>query len=227
MNNKRFPDAAACGTSQPPCCAPPRKPFSSSGVFSSGWLRAGVAAPVGGGTAAQAPGGGLPDFSGLSISWGGYFEALAILCFVLAFLWAVLWLMKRHKGGLFSGGAPGMRIETRMALGPKKWIVVARYLDRRLILGVTDERITMLTEMPVEEAPAEGRVAASPPFAAATQTAPAVSAAVLGALAAAPAVQAPASAGPEAQSSAEAPGKNESVERLFASMLRESGKTAE
>ncbi len=90
----------------------------------------------------------LPDSV---ISWSGYFEALAVLCFVLALLWAVLWLVRKRGGTLLGGSSPTMRIESRLALGPKKWIIVARFLDRRLVLGVTDQQITLLTEMPLEE----------------------------------------------------------------------------
>lgn len=90
--------------------------------------------------------GNLPD---VSFSWSGYFEALAILCFVLALLWAVLWLVKRrgNGGGFFASSTPSMRIENRLALGPKKWLIVVRYLDRRLVLGVTDKSINLLTEL--------------------------------------------------------------------------------
>lgn len=89
--------------------------------------------------------GSLPD---VSFSWSGYFEALAILCFVLALLWALLWLIKRRgNGGFFSSSTPSMRIESRLALGPKKWLMVVRYLDRRLVLGVTDKSINLLTEL--------------------------------------------------------------------------------
>lgn len=97
----------------------------------------------------------LAGASNLSFSWSGYFEALAILCFALALLWAVLWLVKRHGRGGFLGNTAGMRVENRLALGPKKWIIVVRYLDRRLVLGLTDQKISLLTEIPLESGPAE------------------------------------------------------------------------
>lgn len=112
---------------------------------------------------AQEPSGSLlsalPD---VNLSWSGYFEALAILCFVLALLWGALWLMKRARSGsgFLASSAPGMRIESRLALGPKKWILVVRYLDRRLLVGVTEQTISLLTDMPVEE---EAAAAAPPP----------------------------------------------------------------
>lgn len=92
----------------------------------------------------------LPD---LNIAWGGYFQALALLCLVLAALWALLWFFKRRGGlgGFMLSGSPVMRIESRLALGPKKWIIVTRYLDRRLVIGVTDQAISLLAEFHDEE----------------------------------------------------------------------------
>lgn len=100
-------------------------------------------------SAASAPVSGIPD---ISLSWGSYFEALAVICFVLAVLWAVVWLLKRRSGtGLFASTAPSMRVESRLALGPKKWICIVRCMEKRLVLGVTDKSITLLSETPLSE----------------------------------------------------------------------------
>lgn len=90
----------------------------------------------------------LPSLPDVNFSWSGYFEALAILCLLLAGIWALLWLVKRRgNSGFFASSTPAMRVESRLALGPKKWLLVVRYLDRRLVLGITDKSITLLTEM--------------------------------------------------------------------------------
>ena len=108
---------------------------------------AGVAVPAAQGAAAPPP--VIPD---ISMSWGSYFEALAILCFVLAALWAVLWYLKRKGGGsIFPSSAPTMRIENRLALGPKKWLYIVRCMEERLVLGVTDKHITLVSQSPLEE----------------------------------------------------------------------------
>lgn len=102
----------------------------------------------------------LSGASNLSLSWGGYFEALAIVCFALALLWALLWLVKRYgRVGGFLGGSTAMRVESRLALGPKKWLLVVRCQDRRLVLGLTDANISLLTELPLADEPG---AAASP-----------------------------------------------------------------
>lgn len=92
------------------------------------------------------------------IAWWGYFEALGWLCFALAALWLFLWLLKRRGTLGFTGASvPDMRIESRLALGPKKWVIVTRYQDRRLILGVTEKQITLLSDRPAEEDEAPGK----------------------------------------------------------------------
>lgn len=44
-----------------------------------------------------------------------------------------------------------MRVENRLALGPKKWIFIVRCMEKRLVLGVTDKTITLLSEAPLSE----------------------------------------------------------------------------
>lgn len=87
--------------------------------------------------------------SGISLPWGDYLEALALICFALAILLCVLWLFKRlNSGGAFfrQSSSAMLRVENRLGLAPKKWIFVLRADDRRLIIGVTDHSINLLSE---------------------------------------------------------------------------------
>ncbi|MDR2076181.1 MAG: flagellar biosynthetic protein FliO [Desulfovibrio sp.] len=111
---------------------------------------------------ADAPAASLPDSA--VFSWGGYFEALAWLCFALALFCLILWVIKRRGGVPFSGASSGARIESRLALGPKKWLLAVHFQGRRLLLGLTDQNITLLCELPPEEA-APSRTKDSPTFA--------------------------------------------------------------
>ena len=88
------------------------------------------------------------DASGSAFSLGGYFQAVAVLFLIIALLWLALWLVKK-RGGLAKLGLAheNLAIESRLSLGPKKSLVVVRFLNRRLLLGVTDQRITTLTEL--------------------------------------------------------------------------------
>ena len=49
---------------------------------------------------------------------------------------------------MFSPERQIMAIESRLSLGPKKWMVVTRVHGKRLVLGVTDHTITKLVELP-------------------------------------------------------------------------------
>ena len=102
----------------------------------------------------------VPPLPGLAdsaaFSWSGYFEALAWLCFALALLCLILWVIKRRGGVHFPGASPSARIESRLALGSKKWLLAVNFQGLRLLLGVTDQHISLLCELPPEEtAPAK------------------------------------------------------------------------
>lgn len=93
----------------------------------------------------------LPD---TSFTWGGYFQAIGILIILLVVLWYVLRLVRRFAGGtLVPSGAlsrQDLRMEAQLAVGPRKGVVVVRFLNKRLLLGVTDQQITLLTETDVD-----------------------------------------------------------------------------
>lgn len=87
--------------------------------------------------------------TGTPFDWSGYIQALGVLCLLLAALYGVLWAVRRF--GAAGRGArvrPGdMKIEGHLALGPKRSVMVVRILNRRLVLGVTDHNINLLTEL--------------------------------------------------------------------------------
>ncbi|CAK7042309.1 MAG: hypothetical protein DELT_02878 [Desulfovibrio sp.] len=85
------------------------------------------------------------------VSWASYFQALAILFLIVALLAVLLWFLKR-KGGIKLLTKQGdLALESRLSLGPKKSLVVVRFLNKKVLLGVTDQQITMLTELPNDE----------------------------------------------------------------------------
>lgn len=77
----------------------------------------------------------------------GYFEMMGYLLLILAGVWLLLCLLRRGGVGLFSPERQVMAVESRLALGPKKWMIVARVHGRRLVLGVTDHTVSMLAEL--------------------------------------------------------------------------------
>lgn len=112
------------------------------------------AANVGSNIATQAPAAAQNTFS-----WMGYFQAIGILFLLLAALWFAVWCIRRY--GKFNflprpGSLPkdSLIMEAQMPLGPKKGLMVVRFLNKRLLLGVTEHQISLITE---EKAENEGR----------------------------------------------------------------------
>ncbi len=84
-------------------------------------------------------------------TWDFGFAALKMiggLFLVLALLFVLLHLLKRygHKAGLIRQLPADLKLVGQMALGPRKSVVVVRYLNKDMVLGVTDSSITLLTE---------------------------------------------------------------------------------
>lgn len=84
-----------------------------------------------------------------AFSWGGYIQALGAVFLLLAFLWFMLWLLRRY--GKFNflprpGSLPrdALVMEAQMPLGPRKGLTVVRFMGKRLLLGVTEQNITLL-----------------------------------------------------------------------------------
>lgn len=80
---------------------------------------------------------------------GALFQVAGVLCLLLALIFVGFWVLKRFgkRMGLGVFGTGALRIEGTMSLGPKKNIVVVRFLNKRMVLGVTDASINLLTEM--------------------------------------------------------------------------------
>lgn len=83
------------------------------------------------------------------------------LLVILAFIFAAFWLLKRYgpKFGIGPAGRGGkLRLVDHLQVGPRKSIVVVRFLNKDMVLGITEQSITFLTE-------SEAQDAASPDFA--------------------------------------------------------------
>ena len=93
-----------------------------------------------------------------SFSWGSYIQAVGILFLLVALLWLAVWLARRF--GKFNflprpGSLPrdALVMEAQLPLGPRKGLMVVRFLNKRLLLGVTDQQITLLTEEQAKHEP--------------------------------------------------------------------------
>lgn len=84
--------------------------------------------------------------------WGGYFQALGAVFLLLAVLALAFYLLKRYgpKAGLRSLDRGSLKMESQLPLGPKKSVTVVRFLNKRLVLGVTETQINLLTTVEVD-----------------------------------------------------------------------------
>lgn len=124
----------------------------SQGVESASDKIFSEAANAGGSMAAS------PAAAQTTFSWMGYFQAIGILFLLLAALWFAVWCIRRY--GKFNflprpGALPkdSLIMEAQLPLGPKKGLMVVRFLDKRLLLGVTEHQITLLTEEKAQNEP--------------------------------------------------------------------------
>ncbi len=122
-----------------------------------------------------------PTFPESEIVWDGYFESVGVLVLLLALLWLCFWAARKY--GLFSMmpraaniHRDALRLEGQLSIGPRKGIMVVRCLEKRLVLGVTDQNITLLTELAVEneaeENPSSQSSAPSQPASPSPQSSP-------------------------------------------------------
>ena len=93
-----------------------------------------------------------------SFSWGSYIQAVGILFLLVAVLWLAVWLARRFGKFNFMprpGALPrdALVMEAQLPLGPRKGLMVVRFLNKRLLLGVTDQQITLLTKEQAKHEP--------------------------------------------------------------------------
>ncbi len=94
-----------------------------------------------------------PDVTPPPPGWGSYFQAIGVLLLVLGALYMGVWALKRF-GKMQNFGRQarnGLTVESQFHLGPKKSLVVVRFLNKRLLLGVTDQQINLVTEMEADD----------------------------------------------------------------------------
>ncbi len=77
------------------------------------------------------------------------------LVLVIALIWATMWVARRFlKGRVAKGGQSDAHVVERLFLAPKKSIEIVSIGNRLLVLGVTEDRISMLTELEQGNMPA-------------------------------------------------------------------------
>ena len=75
------------------------------------------------------------------------------LVLVVAIILVMAWLARRSGFVSRQGGGAGLRLISRLSLGPRQNVVVVQTQDTWLILGQTTTNITLLHAMPAQVAP--------------------------------------------------------------------------
>ncbi|MBQ9406462.1 MAG: flagellar biosynthetic protein FliO [Desulfovibrio sp.] len=91
-------------------------------------------------------------------TWSGYIQALGVLFVLVALFCLCLWLVRRFGHFRFlprPGSLPrdALLLEAQLPLGPRKGLMVVRFLNKRLLLGITEQRITLLSEEQAKDDP--------------------------------------------------------------------------
>ena len=87
---------------------------------------------------------------GMAFSWASYIQGMGMFFILLALLWLAVWLLKRYGAGRFkalTGRGKSLELVETLSLGPKRTAVLLRAKDRTFLLGVTEHRISMLSEI--------------------------------------------------------------------------------
>ena len=79
----------------------------------------------------------------------------AALLLILGLIFLAFALLKRYglAARLQGRTTSALRIEERIALGPRKQLVVVRFLNKLLVLGVTDANINLIAEHQADHEP--------------------------------------------------------------------------
>lgn len=85
--------------------------------------------------------------------WGNYFQSLGAVFLLLGLLALGFYLLKRFgpKAGFRGFQRGSLRLEAQLPLGPRRSVCVVRFLNKHLVLGVTDSQINLLTTMEVDD----------------------------------------------------------------------------
>ena len=73
---------------------------------------------------------------------------LGYLCLLLGIIFLAYWLLKRLgiQGVGMRSGRGGPQLLSRMMLGTRQSLIVVRYRERDLLVGVTEQNITLISE---------------------------------------------------------------------------------
>ena len=75
------------------------------------------------------------------------FQSFFAVLVVLALVAAMAWLVRRGALGALRGGNRAISVETAVAIGERRSLIIVAVEGRRLLLGLTPGQISMVTEL--------------------------------------------------------------------------------
>lgn len=86
-----------------------------------------------------------------SFGWRNYFQGIGLMLLLLFVFWYILKLMRKYGNGRFLPNQKllprdSMYLEGQLPLGQGKSILIVKVLDERLVLGVTEKNINLLSK---------------------------------------------------------------------------------
>ncbi len=84
-------------------------------------------------------------------------NSLAAVLIVLALVAALAWLVRRGTIGSLRGRAGAIAVETAVALGERRSLVIVSVEGRRLLLGLTPTHMSLVTELQHTPMPREAQ----------------------------------------------------------------------
>lgn len=86
-----------------------------------------------------------------SFGLGNYFQGIGLMLLLLFVFWYILKLMRKYGNGRFLPNQKllprdSMYLEGQLPLGQGKSILIVKVLDERLVLGVTEKNINLLSK---------------------------------------------------------------------------------
>ncbi|MBR7888685.1 flagellar biosynthetic protein FliO [Marinomonas sp. A79] len=102
-------------------------------------------------TSVYAIGSQAPDAQGVSLA-SSIWKVIASLVFIIAFIPACLWVMKRFQLTQMKLGQSAIKVVHVQSLGAKEKLMLVEVEGERLLIGVTAQTITHLKSLPNKSA---------------------------------------------------------------------------
>lgn len=91
----------------------------------------------------------VPPLPSTDLGYSVVFQMAGALFLVLALLMVASYLLRRygHKLGVGGNRRSGLELLGQLPLGPRRGVAVVRFMNRVLVLGVTEQQVNLLTEV--------------------------------------------------------------------------------